>query len=201
MSLEAQSLACIRGERVVFAKLSLSLAAGQAMVLVGPNGAGKSSLLRLLATLLQPAEGRLLWRGVAVDDDPDAYRADIAYVGHLDGIKLSLGVAENLAFWAGAGGVPRADVPAALAHFGLKGLADLPARLLSAGQKRRLGLARLLLAPKRLWLLDEPTVSLDVAGVEALVAAIAAHRAAGGSVIAASHIPLGLDDAEVFALK
>ncbi len=201
MSLHAEAVACIRGERVVFSNLSLRVEEGSALILTGPNGAGKSSLLRLLATLLQPAEGRLHWRGRPVADDPEAYRADLAFVGHADGIKLSLGVAENLAFWAGVMGAAEAGVAAALAQFGLGRLADLPARLLSAGQRRRLGLARLVLAPRRLWLLDEPTVSLDTAGVAALVAAIAVHRAAGGAVIAASHIPLGLDDAAVLTLS
>jgi heme exporter protein A len=186
----------VRGGRLVFRGLDLEVGPGDALTVVGPNGSGKSSLLRLLAGLMPAAAGRLSWAGRAVDEDPDRLRRAVAYAGHLDAVKKPLTVAENLAGWArldeprGAAG----RVDRGLAAFGLDGLADLPARYLSAGQKRRLALARLIAAPRPLWLLDEPTVALDREAVAALGRACAAHRAGGGAVIAATHAELGLPD-------
>ncbi len=190
--LEGQDLACWRGERAVFAGLSFRLDPGGAMLLVGPNGAGKSSLLRLLAGLVPPAEGRLLWQGQDALADRVAHAGRLRYLGHGDALKPSLTARENLAFYAALWG---GQVEAALAALGLAELADLPARVLSSGQKRRLALARLALAPAPIWLLDEPTVGLDAASVEKLGALLAAHRAAGGLVIAATHLPLPLPGA------
>jgi heme exporter protein A len=186
MGLAVSDLTCSRGGRPVLQGLGFELADGEMLVLRGPNGAGKSTLLRALAGLL-PAEGRVELDGRRLDRDA---RAEIVgYAGHLDAVKPQLTVGENLGFWAGLfGGEPGS----ALAAFGLAGIADRPAHLLSAGQKRRLGLARLLLAPRRLWLLDEPTVSLDAAAVAALLAALRAHAAAGGIAIVATHAPLDL---------
>jgi heme exporter protein A len=203
--LEARDLACLRGERVVFAGLSFALGAGGALLLTGANGAGKSSLLRLIAGLLRPAEGALLWGGQDALADRAAHAARLRYVGHGDALKPALTARENLLFfarlWGGA-------VEPALEAMGLLPLADLPARVLSAGQKRRLGLARLALgmpsagsppdAP--LWLLDEPTTGLDAASVERLGALLARHRAAGGMVLAATHLPLPLPDARELRL-
>jgi heme exporter protein A len=198
--LEAQNLACRRGERLVFAGVSFVVPRGGALLLLGPNGSGKSSLLRLLAGLTPAEAGRLLWDGAPVRDDGAAHRARIRFVGHYDAVKPALTVRENLAFWAGLHGAAAAAPEAALGRLGLARLADWPARFLSAGQRRRLALARLLLAPAPLWLLDEPTTGLDRDSVAGVEAALAEHRAAGGLVIASTHVPLGLADAAVLTL-
>ncbi len=190
--LKAQQLACLRGERVVFANLSFTVAPGEALLLVGANGAGKSSLLRLLAGLLAPAEGQLLWQGEDALADRPAHAKRLRYLGHGDALKPALTAAENLHFYARLWG---GSVAQALAAVGLEALADLPARILSSGQKRRLALARLALAPCPLWLLDEPTVGLDAASVAQLAGLFAAHRAQGGMLLAATHLPLPLPDA------
>ena len=193
--LVTQDLACRRGERLIFAGVSFALPPGGALVLTGANGSGKSSLLRLLATLLTPAAGAILWNGASVRDDLAAYRARLGYVGHLDAIKPALGVAETLRFWAGLRASPRAAVDAALVTFGLSKIADWPCRWLSAGQRRRLALARLLVEPAPLWLLDEPGAALDADGEARLAAAIAAHREAGGRVVVATHQTMALPGA------
>jgi heme exporter protein A len=186
MGLAVSDLTCSRGGRLVLQGLGFALDDGETLVLRGPNGAGKSTLLRALAGLL-PAEGRVELDGRRLDRDARAEA--VGYAGHLDAVKPQLGVGENLAFWAGLFG---GDPDLGLAAFGLAEIADRPAHLLSAGQKRRLGLARLLLAPRRLWLLDEPTVSLDAAAVSALLAAVGAHTAAGGLAVVATHAPFAL---------
>lgn len=195
--LQAQDLACWRAERLIFAGLSFEVAPGEALLLTGANGAGKSSLLRLLAGLLPAAEGKLLWEGADCFADQPAHGARLRYLGHQDALKPSLTAAENLAFFAALQG---GSVATALAALDLAGLADLPARVLSSGQKRRLALARLALAPARLWLLDEPSVGLDAASVARLGPLFAAHRAAGGMVLAATHLPLPLPDARELRL-
>ncbi|NKC33236.1 heme ABC exporter ATP-binding protein CcmA [Falsiroseomonas selenitidurans] len=195
--LEAQDLACWRGDRAIFAGLSFHLPAGGALLLTGPNGAGKSSLLRLLAGLIPAAEGLLLWDGADALADLAGHARRTRYLSHQDALKPSLTAAENLAFYARLWG---GQVAPALVALGLAELADLPARMLSAGQKRRLALARLALAPAPLWLLDEPTVGLDTASVARLGALLAAHRAGGGAVVAATHLPLPLPDAKELAL-
>jgi heme exporter protein A len=189
-----EALTCLRGERLVFEKLSFRARPGEALLLTGPNGSGKSSLLRLMAGLLPPAAGRLLWGEDAIADDPEAHRARLHYVGHLDALKPALTVAENLSFYAALRGVPADD--AALEHameaFRIDRLADTPARFLSQGQRRRTALARLLAAPAPLWLLDEPTLALDDAALAALAAVLISHLAAGGHVIAATHAPIAV---------
>ncbi|MCX8133072.1 MAG: heme ABC exporter ATP-binding protein CcmA [Roseococcus sp.] len=195
--LEAQQLACWRGERLVFADLSFSLAPGEALLLTGANGAGKSSLLRLLAGLIPAAEGRLLWAGEDALADRVAHGARLRYLGHQDALKPAFTARENLAVFARLWG---GEVEAALAALELLPLADLPARVLSSGQKRRLALARLALAPVPLWLLDEPSVGLDAASVARLGPLFAAHRAAGGMVVAATHLPLPLPGARELRL-
>ena len=195
--LHAENLACRRGERVVFAGLSFKVEPGAAVLLTGANGAGKSTLLRLLAGLLAPAEGRLLWQGADAFADRAAHAGRLRYLSHADALKPALTARENLGFFARLWG---GDAGAALDELGLAPLAELPARVLSSGQKRRLALARLALAPSAIWLLDEPTVGLDAASVERLGALLARHRAAGGMVLAATHLPLPLPDARELRL-
>jgi heme exporter protein A len=193
--LVAEGLAAFRGERLVFAGLSFALPAGGALLLVGPNGSGKSTLLRVLAGLCRAEAGRLLWAGEDTLSDRTAHAERVAYLGHQDAVKPGLTAAENLAFW----GNP-AEIAAALEAVDLARLADLPTRMLSAGQKRRLALARLPLARAPLWLLDEPTLGLDTASVARFGSLLAAHRAEGGIVIAATHLPLPLANTRELSL-
>lgn len=190
MTLTGERLTCVRGDRLVFRDLDFAARAGRALVLTGPNGAGKSTLLRLVATLLQPRSGRLVWQGNPVSDDPDRYRAAIGYLGHLDAVKPTLTVAENLGFWAQG---DRAAIAAALDAFALADKAPLPARFLSAGQKRRLALARLTVKRAPVWLLDEPTTALDRRSTALFAAAVSGHLAQGGLALIATHVDLGLD--------
>jgi heme exporter protein A len=191
---KGQNLACERGERLVFAGLGFSLGPGEALILTGPNGSGKSSLLRLMAGLLKPAEGQLLWEGQPLDEEPEAHRRRVHYLGHQEAVKPVLTLSENLSFWAAlkGGDVGEAAILEALDRFGLKPLAELPARYLSAGQRRRLALARLLAAPGELWLLDEPTVGLDAASVQRLCKEIEAARERGARIVHATHLELPL---------
>lgn len=182
-----EMLTARRGGRTVFANLGFSLPAGGALVLRGPNGSGKTTLLRLMAGLARPIAGRLSWSGAAIED-PEFHARQLRFIGHHDAVKPAFTVRENLAFWAGFWG--RADaarIERAMEALGLSSLADFPARLLSAGQRHRLALARLIASPAPLWLLDEPANALDERSVGALSRAIAAHRAKGGMVVLASH--------------
>ena len=192
--LVATDLACRRAGRRVFAGLSFTLRRGEAALLRGPNGSGKSTLLRILAGLLPAEAGDARLGTVSLAGDRDSFMEQVVYAGHLDAVKPQLGVAENLATWAALYGTaePEARAFAALERLGLSRIADFPAAYCSAGQKRRLGLARLLVIDRPLWLLDEPTVSLDVAAVETFAGLVRAHVAAGGLAIAATHLPLDL---------
>jgi heme exporter protein A len=186
-ALEAVALTLERGGRRLFSGLDFSVAAGEALVVTGPNGAGKSSLLRVVAGLLSPTEGTVRLVG---GDDEAPLAAQVHYLGHLDAVKPALSVAEALAFWAVFLGGTRARVEEALDTVGLAALADLPSAYLSAGQRRRLALARLVAAPRPLWLLDEPTAALDAAAERRLGEMIADHVAGGGMVMAATHAEL-----------
>lgn len=206
MQIEASGLAVERGGRIIFTNIGFRLAAGEALLVTGPNGAGKSSLLRAIAGLLPLAEGR-----IAVTPEGGRVGEISHYVGHADALKPSLTVYENLAFWAallasGPGsGAPEAKseartearIEAALVRVGLARIADLPAAYLSAGQKRRAALARLLAVHRPLWLLDEPATALDAASQKALAAMMKAHLDEGGLIIAATHAPLGLPAREL----
>ncbi len=187
--LKVDGLVAIRGDRLVFGPISFAVAAGGALLLVGPNGSGKSTLLRLLAGLGRAEAGTVRWNGEDALADRTGHGARVAYIGHQDAVKPGLTAAENL----GAGAV------SALAAVGLERLAELPARMLSAGQKRRLALARLLTRATPIWLLDEPTLGLDTASVARFGTMMAAHRAGGGIVVAATHLPLPLPDAREFS--
>jgi heme exporter protein A len=196
--LTAEDVAVFRGERLVFRDFSFAVPAGGALVLSGPNGSGKSTLLRLLAGLVRPAAGRVLWDGADAFSDIAAHGRRVAYLGHQDAVKPGLTVTENLRFAAAISG---RSVTAALASLGLEPLADLPARMLSAGQKRRLALSRLMLSNAPLWLLDEPTLGLDTTSIERFGGLIAVHRTGGGLVVAATHVPLPLPDAAELRLS
>ena len=191
-------LTCRRGERLVFAGLSFAVAAGGALVLTGPNGSGKSSLLRLMAGLTRPEAGALFWDVGPVAEDPGAHRLRLHFIGHQDAVKPVLSVAETVRFWAGMRG--GGDVAAALQRFRLSALGDWPCQLLSAGQRRRVALARLVASPAPLWLLDEPTTGLDTDALAALLAAIADHRAAGGRVVLSTHAALAIPAADELSL-
>lgn len=188
MELKGDRLRCDRGGRTVFDGIGFSLGSGQLMQLTGPNGSGKSSLLRLIAGLNEAAGGNLALEG----GSPDlAIGQQAHYIAHQEAVKAALTVEENLTFWRDflGGG----DVARAMAAFDLSRLSHYGAGLLSAGQKRRLALARLALVPRVLWLLDEPTVGLDAASQDRLAKAMAAHLAQGGMIMAATHVPLGLE--------
>ncbi len=194
------ALACRRGERLIFRRLGFALEAGAALVLSGPNGSGKSSLLRLMAGLLPPFSGTLSWAGEAIAQDPAAHRARLHLIGHQDAVKPVLTVLEMVNFWAGLRGIDDGAAAAAVERLGLAPLADAPCRLLSAGQKKRLSLTRLLASKAPLWLLDEPTTGLDAAATRNFENILAEHREAGGIVVATTHIPLALADAQSLSL-
>jgi heme exporter protein A len=197
MKLIADALTSIRGGRTVFTRLSLAVGAGETLVVTGPNGAGKTTLIRMIAGLLSPVEGRIHLEG---GDDDRSVGEQCHYVGHLDAIKASLSVEENARFWCGFLGGSRDRLDRALAAFGLSTLSDIPARYLSAGQRRRLGLARVLLAERPIWLLDEPTVALDADAQAMLSRVMATHTAKGGMVVAATHAPLAIGAARELRL-
>lgn len=194
MQLAGSDLGCVRGGRQVLRDLSFAVGAGEALAVTGPNGVGKSTLLRLAAGLVRPTQGRLELAG----GDPELTTGEQAhYLGHLDALKPALSVTENLEFWAdflgGAAGQMKSTVLTALAAVGLDGLAHLPATYLSAGQRRRLSLARLVAVERPIWLLDEPTSALDTAAQAMLANLMRAHLAGGGLILAATHGPIGLD--------
>ena len=188
--LSLENIALERGERRIAEGISARVAGGAALLLQGPNGSGKSTLLRALAGLLPPAEGAITWDGADVAKDREAHRARLCYLGHQDALKGGLTAAENLQFWARFNG---GDADLALRAFGLTRLADRPARMLSAGQKRRLALGRLALSHAPLWLLDEPVTALDTEAREAFVALIGRHLATGGLAVIATHEPLAIE--------
>jgi heme exporter protein A len=193
MKLSGHGLRCVRGGREVFSGLDVAAESGQAVAITGPNGAGKTSLLRLLAGLLAIEGGSVGLEG----GDPDLTLPEQAhYLGHRDALKPALSVSENLSFWREfLGGASRESAPAAaqaLATVGLDHVAHLPAAYLSAGQRRRLSIARLLAVKRPVWLLDEPTSALDVAGQSAFSAIMTDHLAGGGIILAATHTPLGI---------
>jgi heme exporter protein A len=197
MRLSAVNLACHRGGRDVFSGVNFSLGSGGALAITGRNGAGKSSLLRMVIGLVRIAQGRLTMEG----GDPELTIAEQAhYLGHQDALKPALSVEENLRFWANFfGGKPDAIKPA-LDAVGLGALAELPAAYLSAGQRRRLSIARLLAVRRSIWLLDEATSTLDASAQERLAGFMRSHLAEGGLILAATHGPIGIASAQELRL-
>jgi heme exporter protein A len=197
MRLLGSNLACVRGGREVFRGLSFTVDTGETLLVTGPNGAGKSSLLRMVAGLLRPQQGRLELEG---SDSERTLGEQAHYLGHQDALKPSLSVRENLSFWTAllGGKADKSDV--ALAAVGLDGLAQLPAIYLSAGQRRRLAVARLIAIERPIWLLDEPTSALDATAQAILIDLMRAHLAGRGLILVASHGPIGLDGAKELRL-
>ena len=196
--LRAKGLSLARGGRRLAAGLEFELASGEALVATGPNGAGKSTLLRVLAGLLAPEAGSVALEGAGGEAETGPLSH---YVAHAEALKPALTVEENLAFWARALGPDGGLAPrAALARFNLAHCAELPLGYLSAGQKRRAALSRLLVARRPLWLLDEPATALDAASQAVLASVMADHLASGGIVVAATHAPLGLTGAKELRL-
>jgi heme exporter protein A len=192
--LEVADLACRRGGRKVFERLSFTLEPGELLALVGRNGSGKTTLLRALALLVRPETGSIQWQGTDVRIESEAWRGRLAWLGHLEGLKDDLTVAENLLAAEHLRGAPSAEdrLDSALVAFDLSPLGARPVRTLSAGQRRRTALARVVLTQAPLWLLDEPLNALDAPAQSAFRAALQKHLAAGGLAIAATHADLGL---------
>ncbi|WP_423194161.1 cytochrome c biogenesis heme-transporting ATPase CcmA [Cupriavidus sp. H18C2] len=202
-ALEASELTVRRMGRKIFRDVGVALPPGGLLQVVGPNGAGKTTLLRVLSSLLQPAAGQLAWLGRPVRAGDADYLASLAYVGHTNGIDADLGPLDNLRFAARMAGL-RPDTAAlrqALARLGLDRVAETPVRALSQGQRRRVSLARLALAPRRLWLLDEPLTSLDRDAADRFHAMLGAHLADGGMAVVATHQPLDVPGGAVLALR
>jgi heme exporter protein A len=195
MRLEASELTCVRGGREVFSGVGFAVGQGEALVVTGRNGAGKSSLLRMIAGLVRIAGGRLVLTG----GDPDLPLAEqVHYIGHQDALKPSLTVTENLDFWTRYLGGD--DTASALVAAGLDAVASLPAGYLSAGQRRRLSIARLVAVQRPVWLLDEPTSALDRPAQDKLAELMRGHLGGGGIVVAAAHGPIGLEKAKELRL-
>jgi len=190
MRLSGRNLKCVRGGREVFSGLEFSASSGEVLAVTGPNGAGKTSLLRMVAGLLVPADGMIALEG---GDAELSLPEQAHYLGHRDALKPALSVLENLSFWREfLGGAPE-DATQCLASVALDHAAHLPAAYLSAGQRRRLSIARLLSVRRPIWLLDEPTSALDAAGQDLFVRLMRDHLAGGGIIVAATHLPLGID--------
>ncbi|MBX5189477.1 heme ABC exporter ATP-binding protein CcmA [Rhizobium sp. NZLR3b] len=199
MHLTAENLAARRGEDLIFVNISFHLAAGEALVLTGRNGSGKSTLLRVVAGLLSPEKGAVIFHDGEGGDDRRSSEVS-HYLGHRNAMKNELTVAENLDFWrsffGGIGGSAGLSVEDAADAVGLSGITHLPFGYLSAGQQRRFAFAKLLVAHRPLWILDEPTAALDARADQLLAELIEAHLAKGGIVLAATHQPLGLKNAQ-----
>ena len=201
-SLRANALTCVRGERTLFTGLDLEVSAGQWLHVRGENGIGKTSLLRLLSGLTKPAAGEIFWNEQLISADPSEYHRNLLFLGHRDSLKEDLTALENLSIATALDGiaVSEEEILLALHRFGLRGREDLPVNCLSAGQKRRVLLARLLLRQAKLWILDEPFNALDVRAVEMLSELILEHIASGGMAIMTSHQEIPMPNGRVVQL-
>ena len=201
-SLRANALTCVRGERTLFTGLDLEVSAGQWLHVRGENGIGKTSLLRLLSGLTKPAAGEIFWNEQLISVDPSEYHRNLLFLGHRDSLKEDLTALENLSISTTLDGitVSEEEILLALHRFGLRGREDLPVNCLSAGQKRRVLLARLLLRQAKLWILDEPFNALDVRAVEMLSELILEHIASGGIAIMTSHQEIPMPNGRVVQL-
>jgi heme exporter protein A len=200
--LAASQLGCVRDDRTLFEGLSFRLLSGQVLLLEGRNGSGKTSLLRLLCGMRQPDAGEIRWDGEDIFRLGPDYHVHVAYVGHKDGIKQDLTAFENLKLAQGLGAPsPNVGIEDALGQVELWGFDDIPARNLSAGQQRRLALARLLITRANLWILDEPFTSLDSHGIQIIEQLFATHVAQGGMLAVTSHHQVKLNDAEVLRIS
>ena len=195
--LEAHELTCIRDDRTLFSDLSFGLAAAQVLLIEGRNGSGKTSLLRILCGIRLPDGGKVTWSGEDIFKMGSGYHAYTAYIGHKDGVKLDLTVLENLTFAKNLGSPADIDLEQALEEMNLADFLDVPAYNLSAGQKRRLALARLLVTQSQLWILDEPFTSLDRHGIAVIEGLILRHLERGGMLAVTSHHQVQLPDADI----
>ncbi|ADE14033.1 heme exporter protein CcmA [Nitrosococcus halophilus Nc 4] len=198
--LQVEELTCRRGERLLFENMSFTVKAGDVLEVSGHNGSGKTSLLRLLCGLLIPEKGALLWRGQPIDKIKPLYHSELAYVGHTDAIKGDLTAYENLII-AGALNGGGMDPEQALERVGLSRIRELPGRFLSAGQRRRLALARLLVNRARLWLLDEPFTALDKRAIRTIATLLEEHAAAGGMAVFTSHHAINIAHARTLDIS
>lgn len=187
MLLSARQLSCIRQDRVLFEQLDLQLYAGEVLQITGKNGAGKSSLLRILAGLAEPEDGEVCYRELPLGQSADDYADNLCFIGHLAGVQPQLTALENLSFWRACFTLAAADDWALLAQLGLAGLEDIPCQQLSAGQQRRVSLARLWLTHAQIWMLDEPFTALDQHAIRTLTQRFASHCDQGGAVLLTSH--------------
>ena len=198
--LEASELTCIRDHRVLFSELNLQLQAGEILQIEGVNGAGKTSLLRILCGLMSPQEGDVYWRGETIRRCRPLFHEELLYIGHNPGVKEELTAQENLRFYQ-AQGAHRGDIDEALDQVGLYAYEDVLVRSMSAGQRRRVALARLWLSTATLWILDEPLTAIDRDGISHLQARLQQHAENGGSVILTSHQPLNAASVRRLELK
>lgn len=200
--LEARAITCVRGDRELFSRLDLQVSAGECLHIRGENGVGKTSLLRLLTGLAPPESGEVLWNGVPIKKESSEYHSKLLFLGHRDALKEDLTALENLRMYAAIDGIDLSDVEAfsTLWRFGLKGREDLPVNCLSAGQKKRVLMARMLTRRAQVWILDEPFNALDTQAVLELQSLIGQHLEGNGLVVLTSHQPLAISNLRVFDL-
>ncbi|KPK68306.1 MAG: heme ABC transporter ATP-binding protein [Acidithiobacillales bacterium SM23_46] len=200
--LEVINLACARGDRNLFEGLNFALRPGELLHILGANGSGKTTLLRTLCGLTRPADGVIRWQGSTIRELGDDYRAELAYVGHTNALQGELTPAENLRAAAGLGAAASEhDIERALERFNLSALRSFPAKVLSQGQKRRLGLARLALLRRRLWIMDEPFAALDTHSIALVTELLAGHLAQGGLVALTSHQEFDIGNLEFLSIR
>ena len=200
--LKAQSITCVRGDRLLFQDVNLQVHPGEACQIQGGNGVGKTTLLRILCGLSLPESGEVFWNAASIREDPGKFQSDLVYIGHSNGIKLDLTPKENLAFALTLhSGTPDVSIDEALDRVGLSGSQHLLCRVLSAGQRRRVAIARLYLSRAPLWVLDEPLGAIDAAGVEAIENVIETHLGQGGMTVFTTHQPLRLKQSAIHTVQ